>query len=120
MAPALTVTQLFDSVAIRINGPKAWSERLRINWTITGGGGSDDGSGARDYRMELSNGALIHFPTTLREDADLSVTLTKAQLIGLLAEGRSDGVDMSGDAGVLATLIGLIDSPDPDFAVVTP
>jgi alkyl sulfatase BDS1-like metallo-beta-lactamase superfamily hydrolase len=115
MAPALTVTQLFDSIAIRINGPKAWNERLRINWTITGGGGSDEG-----YRMELSNGALIHFPTTLREEADLTVTLTKAQLIGLLLEGRTDGVDMSGDAAVLATLVGLIDSPDPDFAVVTP
>jgi len=115
MAPALTVTQLFDSIAIRINGPKACNERLRINWTITGAG-----SGAEDYRMELSNGALIHFPTTLREEADLTITLTKAQLIGLLMESQTDGVDMSGDASTLATLVGLIDSPDPDFAVVTP
>ena len=59
-------------------------------------------------------------PPRSREEADLTVTLTKAQLIALLAEGRTDGVDMSGDTGVLATLVGLIDSPDPDFAVVTP
>ena len=38
MAPALTVTQLFDSIAIRINGPKAWNEHLRINWKVTGDG----------------------------------------------------------------------------------
>ena len=56
MAPALTVTQLFDSIAIRIDGPKAWSERLRINWVVGGDGP------AATYRMELSNGALIHFP----------------------------------------------------------
>ena len=71
--------------------------------------------------MELSNGALIHFPTTTtRKDADLTVTLTKPQLIGLLLQGQTDGVEMSGDQGVLATLVGLLDTPDPDFAVVTP
>ncbi|MGO9856119.1 MAG: alkyl/aryl-sulfatase [Acidimicrobiales bacterium] len=120
MAPALTVTQLFDSIAIRIDGPKAWNEHLRINWTVTAtatGAGGEDGA---DYRMELSNGALIHFPTTARAEADLTVRLTKPQLIGLLLEGRTDGVEMSGDAGALATLVALIDNPDPDFAVVTP
>ncbi len=117
MAPALTVTQLFDSIAIRINGPKAWNERLRINWTVTGDG---DGASAPGYRMELSNGALIHFPTTAPDEADLTITLTKPQLIGLLLAGQTEGVEMSGDPGVLATLVGLIDTPDPDFAVVTP
>ena len=118
MAPALTVTQLFDSIAIRINGPKAWNEHLRINWKVTGDGAG--GPQAGEYRMELSNGALIHFPTTTRKDADLTVTLTKPQLIGLLLQGQTEGVGMSGDQGVLATLVGLLDTPDPDFAVVTP
>ena len=68
MAPALTVTQLFDSIAIRINGPKAWNETLRINWAVTAGngGGGGDGSATEHYRMELSNGVLIHFPTALQ------------------------------------------------------
>jgi hypothetical protein len=34
--------------------------------------------------------------------------------------GKSDGVDMSGDPGVLQRLMSLTDSPDPDFAIVTP
>ena len=117
MAPALTVTQLFDTIAIRIDGPKAWGEQLRINWTVTGEGSGEPVGG---YRMELSNGALIHFPTSAPEAADLAVTLTKPQLIGLLLDGRTEGVEMSGDPGVLATLVGLLDTPDPDFAVVTP
>jgi len=120
MAPALTVTQLFDSIAIRIDGPKAWSEQLRINWAVTGDGDGSAEADPGEYRMELSNGALIHFPTTAREEADLTVTLTKPQLIGLLLQGQTDGVEMSGDPAVLATLVGLIDNPNPDFAVVTP
>ena len=52
LAPALTVTQLFDSIAIRIVGPKAWDGRLTIAWHVTD---LDE-----HYHMELSNGALIH------------------------------------------------------------
>ena len=81
-------------------------------------GTSTTGSG--QYRMELSNGALIHFPTTVAEDADLTVTLTKPQLVGLLLAGQTEGVEMSGDPATLTTLDGLIDRPEPDFAVVTP
>jgi alkyl sulfatase BDS1-like metallo-beta-lactamase superfamily hydrolase len=52
MAAALTVEQLFDSVAIRVNGPKAWSEHLTIDWHFTDLG--------ERYRMALSNGVLVH------------------------------------------------------------
>ena len=35
MVGALTVDQLFDSLAIRVNGPKAWDEHLTIDWVFT-------------------------------------------------------------------------------------
>ena len=114
MAPAMTVTQLFDTIAIRIDGPRAWDERIAINWTIT-----DDAGGTR-YRMELSNGALVHFPTQATASADLTLTLTKAQLLGILAGGSLDGIDADGDASVLARLMALTEAPDPSFAIVTP
>jgi alkyl sulfatase BDS1-like metallo-beta-lactamase superfamily hydrolase len=112
MAPALTTTQLFDSVAIRINGPKAWSETLSINWHLT----DED----EHYWMELSNGALIHHPTKASREADTTITLTRPQLLGLLAAQQTDGVKIEGDASVLPKLVGLLDTPDPEFAVVTP
>jgi len=112
MAPALTTTQLFDSVAIRINGPRAWSETLSINWHLT----DED----EHYRMELSNGALIHYPTKTNHDADATITLTRPQLLGLLAAQQTDGVKIDGDASVLPKLVGLLETPDPEFAVVTP
>jgi len=112
LAPALTITQLFDSIAIRINGPKAWGENLTIGWHFT--------DSHENYRMELSNGALIHYPTTGSQAAGLTVTLTKPQLLRLLATAKPDGIDMSGDPAVLGRLMSLIDNPDPDFAIVTP
>jgi len=112
LAPALTITQLFDSFAIRINGPKAWDEHLAIGWHFT--------DVHENYRMELSNGALVHYPTTHNNAADLTATLTKPGLLRLLASGNADGIEMSGDPAVLGRLMSLIDSPDPDFAIVSP
>lgn len=112
LAPALTITQLFDSIAIRIDGPKAWGERLSIGWHFT--------DTHENYRMELSNGALIHYPTIGNQAADLRVTLTKPQLLQLLATATPDGIDISGDATVLGRLMSLIDNPNPDFPIVTP
>ena len=112
LAPALTITQLFDSIAIRINGPKAWSERLSIGWHFT--------DAHENYRMELSNGALIHYPTTSNQAADLTITLTRPQLLQLLATAKPGGIDTSGDPAVLGRLMSLIDNPNPDFAIVTP
>jgi alkyl sulfatase BDS1-like metallo-beta-lactamase superfamily hydrolase len=112
MAPAMTTTQLFDSIAIRINGPKAWDTSLTINWELTDVG--------EKYHMELSNGALIHFPVDAPPAADLTVTLTRPQLVGLLLAGRNEGVAFAGDVGVLPTVLALLDEPDPSFAIVTP
>jgi alkyl sulfatase BDS1-like metallo-beta-lactamase superfamily hydrolase len=112
LAPAMTITQLFDALAIRVVGPKAWSERFALNWEITDTG--------ERYRMELSNGALVHHPTRLDRAADLSISLTRQQLLGLLAGAGHDGVAMTGDTNLLPKLLSMLDDPDPDFPVVTP
>ncbi|MBK7166135.1 MAG: MBL fold metallo-hydrolase [Candidatus Microthrix sp.] len=112
LAPALTVTQLFDSVAIRIDGPAAWDAHLTIAWHIT--------DADEYYRMELSNGVLIHHPTDSLTAADVTITATHQQLVALLMAGSADGVTIDGDSAVLATLIGHTDQPNPDFAIVTP
>ena len=112
LAPALTIIQLFDSIAIRINGPAASNESLSISWHFT-----DTGD---NYRMELSNGALIHYPTDGNHGADLTASLTKPQLLQLLATGKPDSIEMSGDLSVVQRLLSLTDNPDADFAIVTP
>src|SRR5215218_819735 len=85
---ALTITQLFDSIAIRIDAPRAWETSVSVRWHFTDRG--------EIYRMELSNGVLIHFPTHKTEPADLVVTLTKPQLLALLGGAGNVGVDFTG------------------------
>ena len=69
--------QLFDSLAIRIDGKRAWDATASIRWHFVDTGES--------YRTELSNGVLTHHPTSRTNDADLVITLTKPQLLACSA-----------------------------------
>ncbi|MEV7728644.1 alkyl sulfatase dimerization domain-containing protein [Streptomyces sp. NPDC087917] len=114
MAMALTVDMPIDSLAIRVDGPRAWDEKLTMDWNVTDAG--------RTWGLLLSNGALIHRSTATETDgpvpaADRALTLTERQLLAVLAGKGLDGVHVQGDPQVLTTLL---DTPHPDFAVVTP
>ncbi|MET7995116.1 alkyl sulfatase dimerization domain-containing protein [Amycolatopsis sp. NPDC005232] len=113
MTAALTVEQLFDSLAIRVDGPRAAADPLTIEWRFT--------DFATTIRTTLSNGALIQTANpTSTVDVDLTLTLTKEQLLGLLSGGDPDDLDHTGDPAVLGRLLALLDSDDPGFAIVTP
>ncbi|WP_137875502.1 alkyl sulfatase dimerization domain-containing protein [Rhodococcus sp. Q] len=113
MAAALTVEQLFDTLAIRVDGVRAASESLCITWNFT--------DLNTTIRLALSNGALIQTPDPRSEaSSDLVVTLTKAQLLAILAGGGLDGIEYTGDPAALKRLVAVLDEPDPAFAIVTP
>ncbi|GEM35326.1 beta-lactamase-like protein [Nocardia neocaledoniensis NBRC 108232] len=116
---ALSVEQLFDAMALRIDGPRAWSATIVIDWRVEGG---------PVHRTNLRNGLLVHFDVEGDfPPADATFTLTEqdlqAALLGgeslpdLIAAGR---VAVEGDASKLAELVGYLDDPDPDFSIVTP
>ncbi|PJN29475.1 alkyl/aryl-sulfatase [Kitasatospora sp. CB02891] len=111
MAAALSVEQVFDSLAIRVNGPKAWDHSLTVLWRFT--------DLDRTYRTSLRNGVLVHRPAA-DGPADLTLVLTEPQLMGLLTGHGLDGIDHTGDPTVLTTLMSVLDEPDPGFAIVTP
>jgi alkyl sulfatase BDS1-like metallo-beta-lactamase superfamily hydrolase len=112
LAAAMTTTQQFDTLAITIDGERAWSTDLSILWHITD----------RDehHRMELSNGALNHHPTNRTDPADLVITVTRHQLLTMLATGTAEGATLDGDHNAFATIKSFTDSPNPSFPVVTP
>ncbi|MFC9324556.1 alkyl/aryl-sulfatase [Kitasatospora sp. NPDC057015] len=116
MVTALTVEQLVDSIAIRIDGPRAWHEHLVVDLVVT-----DE---RRRFRLTLRNGALTQLAHPLdaapREPAALTLTLTKPRLLGVLAGRGLEGVTVEGDPAVLATLFGLLTEPDRAFPIVTP
>ena len=113
MLSALTAEQVFDSLAIRVNGPEAWDERFTIDWHLT--------DTREHHRTTLSNGALIHERDPSGDGADLTLRLTKDRLLGLLA-GDTDTGDLAydGDLTVLGRLTAVLEEPTPDFAIVTP
>ncbi|TCJ97300.1 alkyl sulfatase BDS1-like metallo-beta-lactamase superfamily hydrolase [Nocardia alba] len=123
MAAALSVEQVFDAVALRIDGPKAWDVRMSTDWRIS----NEDN---RVHRVELRNGVLVHydrFPGDALPAPDATVTLTRQTLIATLVGGAdlrkgvaSGDIALDGDVTALAKLPGLIDKPDPNFAIVTP
>ena len=112
MVGALSIDQLFDSIAIRIDGPRAWGEHITIDWAF-----SDLG---QTYRTTLENGVLVTDAHPAIGTVDLSLSLTKTEFLGLLAGGGLTGISTTGDTTVLPRLLGVLDRPDPSFAIVTP
>ncbi|MEV7671028.1 alkyl sulfatase dimerization domain-containing protein [Streptomyces sp. NPDC088752] len=114
MAMALTTDMLLDSVAVRIDGPRAWHEDLTLDLVLT----DED---AR-HRLTLHNGALTHRPLrgAPRTPAGLTLTLTKPQLLGVLAGKGLDGITTDGDPALLTRLFSYVTQPDPGFPIVTP
>ena len=116
---ALTVSQLFDGIAVRIDGPRAWDETLSIAWTIT-----DEQA---TYLVDLRHGVLSHRIVDAVPEGTTTFTLPRVTLLGLITEtldlpaALADGaVSVAGDPRVLERLVALVAPIDPAFDIVTP
>ena len=109
----LTPEQLLDAVAIRVNGPKAWSLDLALDVTLTDLG--------RTFHVTLRNGVLVYVEREADPETPLQLTLSKPRLIRLAGgDTDSEGIEVRGDAGVLRQILGVLDQGDPDFEIVLP
>ena len=114
----LTPGQFFDALAIRVDGPRSWNERVTIDWDLTGT--------ATSYRVMLRNGALSYSTAPQATPADAIVHLPAAALASLAAgetapgQLAAAGVQIEGDTSALRRLLTALDAPDPNFAIVTP
>ena len=116
---ALTLPMYFDLMAMRLDGPKAEGKRIIVNWDFTDAG--------EKYVLNLENCALTCTPGRLSSNADATLTLTRATLDSVTAgdttfpkEITAGNIKVSGNALKLAELMGLLDSFDWVFNVVTP
>ena len=119
MLRALTVAQVFDSVGIRVDGPRAWHEHVQVGWVI-----ADERT---THLVELRNGVLHHRVVARVPAGVTTFTLSRLALIGLvtgqldLSAAIGDGtVAVDGDPHVLERLVALLAPVDPDFPIVTP
>lgn len=111
----LSPEQMFDTFAININGPRAWDLNLAIDVTFQ--------DVATNYRLTLRNGVLV-YRNVAGDPSTAQATVTLANKLRLLAFAAGDtsspGVEVTGDATALPTLLGAIDRPDPAFNIITP
>ncbi len=111
----LTPEQMFDSFAISVDGPKAWALDLALDVTF-----ADTGV---NYRLTLRNGVLV-YRRVPADPGTATATVTVVNKLRLLTFAAGDttspGVDTTGDATAMATLLGVLDRPDPNFNIVTP
>lgn len=118
MVAQLSPPMLFDALAVQIDGPAAWDERLSLDIVL-----SDTGE---RYRLRLANGVLTYSSAAQSGDADATLTTSHRGLPALAlgtptpAQLAAAGIEVTGDESVLARLTALLDPGDPDFAIVTP
>jgi alkyl sulfatase BDS1-like metallo-beta-lactamase superfamily hydrolase len=116
----LPVRQLLDAMAIRLDGPRAAATRLRIDWVVT--------DPDEEHAIDVRNGVLSHRAGSHDDPpAEARLVIARAALdqlllntadLGELAE--SGRLRVEGDGERLGELLGLLDEPDPGFAIVTP
>jgi alkyl sulfatase BDS1-like metallo-beta-lactamase superfamily hydrolase len=116
---ALTLDQLFDGMAIRVDGPRAWDERIAADWAFRD-------SGERHW-TRLENGVLLHGDGARADEPEVTLTLDRpaldeivagvADLAELVTSGR---LEIGGGGARLGRLLELLDAPDLAFPIVTP
>ncbi|CAD6443750.1 4695a46b-74b4-4dc4-80cd-4c4bbfdbab91 [Sclerotinia trifoliorum] len=128
---ALSIEQLLDSMAIRINGPLAIANNtksFKIEVMLSDVPMSDartntDTSG---WHINFSNAVMtdheITYSDTVNTDVDFTVWVTHQQFVDLVIGNRVDfeGLKTEGDEEVWGLLFGLLDMGKPGFAIVTP
>ena len=119
MINALTLSELLDALAVRLNGPEAAGKRTVVNFHFSD---SDE-----DYLVTLANGVLNHAVGKRVSDADVNVELTRRAFLGMAMAGvpveqliESNTIQVDGDVDALVELIGLLDSFEFWFNIVTP
>jgi alkyl sulfatase BDS1-like metallo-beta-lactamase superfamily hydrolase len=119
LVAGLTASQIFSAMAIRLDGPRAWGDRLAVDWVFRDVG--------ERYAVTVENGVLTHRRGERGTPADATIELDRADLDAIVA-GTADMVELltagriavDGDGAKLGRLFELLDDPDPSFPIVTP
>jgi alkyl sulfatase BDS1-like metallo-beta-lactamase superfamily hydrolase len=111
--------RFFDSMASRLNGPKADGKKLSVNFVFTDLGES--------HRLWIENAVLHHRRAEPDAKANATVNMTKTMLLrmalgqaGLRDFVFSKEIDVEGSRTDLLEFFSLLDAPDPHFAIVRP
>jgi hypothetical protein len=110
---SLSDEQLFDAIAVQIDGPRAGDREIALQWRFTDTGDEQLLTlrhGVLTHRRgDAPNGhidASVHMPRTALDEVIAGTTTLEA----LVGSGR---LEVDGDAAKLQELLGLLDRPTP-------
>ncbi len=116
---AMTVPLVFDYLGVRLNAALADGKEMVINWSFTDTG--------ETYALTLRNSALTYRGNWQDPEADLTLTLARPTLNAIILgqtqfsqEVAAGNIQLEGDGKKLGELLGMLDTFNPVFGVVTP
>ena len=116
---AMSVEQVFDTIAVRLKSEEVGGQKLFINWTFTD---LDE-----KWVLGLSNRTLHHVKGRHDSSAAATVTLKRMTLIDVITQATTfmdqineGNIQIDGDASALLTIFGNLDAFTPGFLIVEP
>jgi alkyl sulfatase BDS1-like metallo-beta-lactamase superfamily hydrolase len=123
MIRAMTIDQLFDTLAVRVMSEQVGGINLCVNWTFTDLANTSD----HKWVQGLSNRTMFAHSGRHEATAAASIVTTRATLLEVIAqtttipdEMTAGNLSIDGDAGALITIFGNLDKFTPGFAIVEP
>ncbi|ESZ95147.1 hypothetical protein SBOR_4447 [Sclerotinia borealis F-4128] len=124
---ALSIEQLLDTMAIRVNGPSAFDTKsFQMDIMLSDVPMTDGSSDNSGWHVNFSNAVMtdheIAYAKTANTGVDFTFWATHQQLVDLVLHSRTDfsGMTTDGDESIWGTLYGLLEALNPGFAIVTP
>ena len=115
MLSQLTPEQMFDILAISVNGPRAWDLDIALDVSFA--------DLDANYRLTLRNGVLV-YRRRPADEASAAATVRLATKMRLMAAAMGDleslGLEVTGDTGAVSALMDVLDRPNPTFNIITP
>ena len=119
MVSALAATSVFDYLGTTLNGPRAGTARMVLNWRFT--------DTQEVLASTLDHAALTYVVGKTAANADAGVTTTREVFNAIVLrqrtfdEARQRGqLTITGTAARFTELMALFDDVDPSFAIVEP
>ena len=120
---AMTIEQVFDVLAVRLNSEAVAGATTAVNWLFTDMVGSAD----ERWVLGLSNRTLFSVRGRHDEGAAVTVTIARALLLDIISQSTTfideigkGTVTLDGDASALLTIFGNLDKFLTGFAIVEP
>jgi alkyl sulfatase BDS1-like metallo-beta-lactamase superfamily hydrolase len=119
MVRSMPLDLFFDYLGVRLNGPKADGKKIVVNMHFT--------DTNQQYMVEVENAVLNYHKSKQARDADCTVKMARSDLDAIvLGEAKlpqlitAGQVKITGQAQKLQELLGLLDSFEFWFNIVTP